>query len=783
MKARRELRLPEIDGYQLLKCDFHVHTIFSDGIVWPTLRVQEAWEEGLDAIAITDHIEGQPARQHVGKGHNNAFDMAKEEAARRNIILVKGGEITRSMPPGHLNALFVEDVDALDQPDYMKAIEAAHKQGAFIQWNHPGWGVDSIMWHDVHEDLYRKGWLNGIEVYNEFEWYPVALGWANEKDLTLFGNTDVHDVVERLYDFRQTDHRPMTLVLSKDRTSDGIKEALFARRTLVYFYDTLMGREEYFGKSIILPLQKTNIIAMAKIVFKELTSNQNVLFPVSLSEKIAPNHPVRVVNSVVDALDISCLLWAYKGGGTSSYHPRMMLKVLFYAYLNNIYSCRKIEKALQENIHFMWLSGNSTPDFRTINDFRGKRLKEHIKSLFSAIVLLLQESGYVSLDVQYIDGTKVESASNRYTFVWRGSVEKNKVKLESKIQSILSEVDKHIEQDKQERTPDSLPDMDSCGLREKVGALNKRLSGMNKAEQKQIKKLQEEYLPRLAKYESQLEKLGDRNSFSKTDEDATFMRMKEDHMKNGQLKPAYNIQIATENQFITNLGIYRRAGDTGTLISFLKDFRETYHRQSSIVVADAGYGSEQNYEFMENAGIEAFVKYNYFHKEQKRAWKKDAFAIQNLYYNRKRDYYVCPMGQHMEYKGQRKSKSDLGYVSILKRYQAQNCEGCPLKSQCHKSKTNRIIEVNYNLNRYKQKARERLMSEEGIYHRGRRCTEPEAVFAQIKHNSAWNRFRLRGLEKVKTEFTLVAIAHNLRKLAKKSVFFCFLLIVSFLCRN
>ena len=247
-------------------------------------------------------------------------------------------------------------------------------------------------------------------------------------------------------------------------------------------------------KSIILPLQKTNIIAMAKIVFKELTSNQNVLFPVSLSEKIAPNHPVRIVNSVVDALDISSLLSSYKGGGTSSYHPRMMLKVLFYAYLNNIYSCRKIEKALQENIHFMWLSGNSTPDFRTINDFRGKRLKEDIKSLFSAIVLLLQESGYVSLDVQYIDGTKVESASNRYTFVWRGSVEKNKVKLESKIQSILSEVDKHIEQDKQERTPDCLPDMDSCGLREKVSALNKRLSGMNNAEQKQIKKLQEEYL-------------------------------------------------------------------------------------------------------------------------------------------------------------------------------------------------------------------------------------------------------------------------------------------------
>ncbi len=193
---------------------------------------------------------------------------------------------------------------------------------------------------------------------------------------------------------------------------------------------------------------------MAKIVFKELTSKQNVLFPVSLSDRIPSNHPVRIVDQVVNLLDIDSLLLQYKGGGTSSYHPRMMLKVLFYAYLNNIYSCRKIEKALQENIHFMWLSGNNTPDFRTINNFRGKRLKENIKDLFSGIVLLLQESGYVSLDVQYIDGTEIESASNRYTFVRRGSVEKNKVKLEAKIQAVLGEMDKHIEHDKQERSPE-----------------------------------------------------------------------------------------------------------------------------------------------------------------------------------------------------------------------------------------------------------------------------------------------------------------------------------------
>lgn len=507
---------------------------------------------------------------------------------------------------------------------------------------------------------------------------------------------------------------------------------------------------------------------MAKIVFKELTSKQNILFPVSLSERIPANHPVRIVDQVVDALNIENLLSKYKGGGSSSYHPRMMLKVLFYSYLNNIYSCRKIEKALQENIYFMWLSGNNTPDFRTINNFRGKRLKEDIKELFSGIVLLLQESGYVSLDVQYIDGSKIASASGRYTFVWRGSEEKNKVKLEEKIRSVLSEVDKHIEQDKQERSADCLPSIDSALLREKVSSLNKRLCVMNKAERKQMKQLQEDYLPRLEKYESQLEKLGDRNSYSKTDQSATFMRMKEDHMKNGQLKPAYNIQIATENQFITNLGIYQPAGDTATLPSFLADFAATYGKQSKTVVADAGYGSEQNYEFMEDRNIEAYVKYNYFHKEQKRAWKKDAFALHNLFYNKEQDYYVCPMGQKMRNIGQKNNKSELGYLSMLIRYQAQNCTGCPLRCLCHKSKSDRIIEVNYKLNEYKEKARERLLSEQGICHRGKRCIEPEAVFAQIKHNHQFNRFRLRGLEKVNIEFTLVAIAHNLRKLAKKA---------------
>lgn len=283
----------------------------------------------------------------------------------------------------------------------------------------------------------------------------------------------------------------------------------------------------------------------SKIRFKEITSQQTVLFPSNLSDKIATNHPVRIVNQIVDDLNIDDILSCYKGGGTSSYHPRMMLKVLFYSYFCNIYTCRKIEKLLHENIHFMWLAGNSTPNFRTINDFRGKRLKNKLQFLFIEVVRVMARLGYVSLDVQYVDGTKIEASSNRYTFVWKGSVEKYKSKLEKKIKGVLKDIDSAIIEDDQATDSGESKVISSDELRKEIDALNKRLVNANKAQAKALKKLKEEHLPRLEKYEEQLETLGNRNSYSKTDTDATFMRMKDDHMKNGQLKPAYNIQIST----------------------------------------------------------------------------------------------------------------------------------------------------------------------------------------------------------------------------------------------
>lgn len=505
-----------------------------------------------------------------------------------------------------------------------------------------------------------------------------------------------------------------------------------------------------------------------KVRFKALPSNSPSLFPENIFDRIPLNHPVRLVDQVVEQLDLEPIIRQYKGGGTTSFHPRMLIKVLFYAYLSNIYSCRKIERALHENIYFMWLSGNSTPDYRTINYFRGKRLKGQIQDLFAGIVRMLHEMEYVSLKVQYVDGTKIESVAGRYTFVWKKSIEKNKLKLEANIASVLSAIDAQITEDQSSLGNQEVRRaIDSAQLKGKIKAINAKLKGTNKPADKQLKKLKEDYLPRLEKYEEQLETLGDRNSYSKTDTDAVFMRMKEDHMKNGQLKPAYNTQISTEEQFITHYSIHQTTADTTTLPEHLEGFESHYGKQSESIVADAGYGSEQNYELMERQEMTAFVKYNYFHMEQKRKHKQDPFSVQNLYYNQQDDFYVCPAGQKLSFIGHTARVSANGYAAQVSCYQAQRCEGCPMRGQCHKAQGNRLIEVNHRLTRLRAKARERLLSEQGLYHRSKRPVEVEAVFGQMKSNNKFTRFSMKGLEKVAVEFGLMAIAHNLRKWATK----------------
>jgi len=278
--ARHEIVLPDIPGYKTLKCDFHIHTVFSDGVVWPTVRIEEAWEDGLDAVAITDHIEGHP-KKLPGQNHQE-YEIAQTVAKTKNIILVKGGEISRGMPPGHFNALFVTDVNALNLPDYMDAIGEAVRQGGFVIWNHPGWRKqqpDTTRWMAEHEALYRKGWMHGIEVFNEKEWYPEALQWAGEKKLAIMGNSDIHDVFNKRYNRELYPIRPVTLVFAKERTEESLKEAMFARRTATLFFNKLIGPKEF-----VLPLVNQSIqvskpfLYLDGYIYFEVTNSSDIEF-------------------------------------------------------------------------------------------------------------------------------------------------------------------------------------------------------------------------------------------------------------------------------------------------------------------------------------------------------------------------------------------------------------------------------------------------------------------------------------------------------------------------
>lgn len=258
-QRRYEIQVPDLDGYVTLKCDFHMHTVFSDGLVWPTVRVDEAYREGLDAIALTEHIEYLPHKKDIVADHNRSFELCRKKADELGILLIKGSEITRPMAPGHFNAIFLTDSNPLEQEDYKDAFGEAKKQGAFIFWNHPGWDrqqPDSTLWWPEHTELYSNGCMHGIEVANGALYMPEAIQWCIDKNLTMIGTSDIHQPIQTDYDFSKGEHRTMTLVFAKERSQKGIREALDNHRTVVYYRDRLIGREEllrpFFEKSVIV---------------------------------------------------------------------------------------------------------------------------------------------------------------------------------------------------------------------------------------------------------------------------------------------------------------------------------------------------------------------------------------------------------------------------------------------------------------------------------------------------------------------------------------------------
>lgn len=505
-----------------------------------------------------------------------------------------------------------------------------------------------------------------------------------------------------------------------------------------------------------------------KVSFKANHQRQGMLLPLDLNELIAHDHPVRVVDQILEQIDITKLVQCYKPGGASSYHPRMLLKVVVFAYMNNIYSSRRIEEVVRQNIHYMWLAGMSKPDHNTINRFRGKRLQDVLQPIFTQVALLLADEGFLSLKELYVDGTKIEANANRYTFVWGKTIKTNRTKMQQQLNELWAYAQKVAAEEMNDTDPSGFREIDAEKVKQTISTINEALKDkpVDPKVRQKLTYAGKQWPANLEKYEQQEKILGDRGSYSKTDPDATFMRMKDDHMRNGQLKPAYNVQLSTSNQFIASYSIHSNTTDTNTLISHIEEIQKTTGIKPANITADAGYGSEENYQWLEDKKITAYVKHNQFDRDQnKKIASRQSYRSDKLSYDKDKDQFICPSGKLMHKIGTKTVTTTTGYEQTYTLYKAEDCRWCPLRKKCHQQKGDRVIEINHNLRRLKQKVDKRLKTKKGIEKRKQRCHDVEPVFANIKQNHHFKRFMLRGKAKVTVEMGLLALAHNLRKRA------------------
>lgn len=517
---------------------------------------------------------------------------------------------------------------------------------------------------------------------------------------------------------------------------------------------------------------------MTDIFFKEYNMNQLVL-PMDLNDSIPEDHVSRAVNDFVNRVDHQVFVQAYKGGGRPAYDPRLMTKVLLYAYTQKWYSCRQIARALRENLPMMWLAARQMPDFRTIQRFRAHHMKTVLQDVFESFVSQLLNDGYVTGEDYFIDGTKMEANANRYTFVWKKSVRHYQTGVQEKVRTIFREIQEQMTLDDQ-----SLQDF-AGDPKKKVSAqemenwtekveeqMNEKQAEPNDSSskrqlKKQLKALKTDLIPREKKYEKQLATCGERNSYAKTDPDATFMRMKEDPMKNGQLKAGYNVQMGTENQMILFYTLHQNPTDTRTLISHLKQLADSPVGHPESIIADAGYGSEENYVHLLEEQYQALIPYNQLRKEEQRKFKKELSKVQNWDYDEKNDRFICPNKQRVLFRKYMTRTDHYGYKRDFKIYECEDCSGCPFKAKCTKAKGNRQVHYNPVYEEVKAKARQALYSEEGRAKYRQRKLEVEPVFGNLKQNMDFRRFHLRGLDKVSIEFGLLALAHNLMKKVRR----------------
>lgn len=508
------------------------------------------------------------------------------------------------------------------------------------------------------------------------------------------------------------------------------------------------------------------------------TSSKNQLtMSINVDQCIPYNDSVRLLSLLLEELDYTLLHQAYSHYGRKSVvPPNVLFKVIIYGFMNQLYSSRELEKACRSNLHLMWLlEGYPVPDHNTLHRFKTQRLSNGVlENLFYQLILNLHKRGEIPLQHLFIDGTKIEANANKYTFGWKGSILKYQVRLKEKMLQFLMTYNQTYDT-KHPMNPKQLDIIFEMCLAE----LSQRIKDQNivfvygKGQRKHL--LQRHYeeaqvfLDKWKLYRETLSIIGDhRNSYSKTDDDATFMRMKEDHMKNGQLKPAYNVQIGVESEYIVGVKLFQLSTDTQTLIPFLKQLKGHLPHLPLAMIADAGYESEENYHYLEEQQLKAYIKpLNYEQMKQKK-FKQHLGKRENMVYLEEEDVYICANERKLHPTHNKKKETRSGYLKEETIYECESCEDCPFKSKCTTAKGNKKLSVSKAFISYREKSLENLISDEGILLRVNRSIQVEGAFGVLKQNFRFKRFFSRGLKNVTIEFYLLAFAYNIQKFHQKN---------------
>lgn len=503
--------------------------------------------------------------------------------------------------------------------------------------------------------------------------------------------------------------------------------------------------------------------------------NYQLVFPIETGILIPEDDSVRLLSQIMEELDYSMLMKAYSPKGRNpEVSPKILFKILVYAYMNNIYSSRKIERACERDINFIWLrQGEKVPDHNTIARFRAKRLANIIDDMFAQLIIKLGELGEIEYKNIFIDGTKIESNANKYTFVWKKATNKFEAKLQEKIKKFIED----FNVDYSTKYIVSEEKVEVTYLQKILGFLNQKkqsenivfVAGKGKRKTKIQRAIEtlEEFVAKQLKYDSYNSTFDGRNSFSKTDKDATFMHMKEDHMRNSQLKPGYNVQIGVEGEYIVGVDISSERSDQLTLIPFLDKLSEKLPQKFSNVVADAGYESEENYIYLQNNNQNSYIKPQVYEGMKKKSFRSTIGKRENMGYDEINDEYTCFNDVKLKPVGIKTRTSKSGYKSEITIYESDNCDGCEHKPRCTKAKGNRQLQVSKIFLEKRLKSLENIISPEGILLRMNRSIQVEGAFGVLKEDCGFKRFLTRGKINVKTEFTLLCFGYNINKLHNK----------------